>query len=158
MRAKPADVGTYSIARSWARWQRSRSVGAQQQVLDRCPCCHGSRFELLFRGNDLSTRLWVDRRLARGDYSLCHGCGTVFAASRPKPEATDAYYALFPELEDKTHGVYPPPNRRSTGKKKAAQEIIKILDSRGLLEPEMSLLHIRCDAGTLRRRPYSLLQ
>jgi SAM-dependent methyltransferase len=135
------------IRRTWDVWRGSVEVGAHQTQLDRCPCCFAERPEFLFDANDLSTYLFVDRRLKRGRYSLCGQCGTIFAALRPKPEVAETYYRLFPELEDKTHDIYPPPSRNSKGKLARANEILGIVGDKGLLKPDMAVLHIRADVG-----------
>jgi hypothetical protein len=59
------------------------------------------------------------------------------------------YYALFSELEDKNHDIYPPPSRNSKGKLATAKLIVEQLDALNLLKPGMAVLHVRCDAGTL---------
>jgi SAM-dependent methyltransferase len=61
------------------------------------------------------------------------------------------YYALFSELEDKNHDIYPPPSRNSKGKLATAKAIIAQLDRAGLFSPGMAVLHVRCDAGTFLR-------
>jgi SAM-dependent methyltransferase len=145
-----------AIRRTWNVWRQSSWVASQQITLDNCPCCFARSIEFLFDANDLSAHLFVDRRLKRGRYSLCQACGTIFAARRPSPETAETYYELFPELEEKSHNVYPPPSRNSKGKIARANEIIALLEDRGLLKPNMAVLHIRSDVGavlkTLRHR------
>jgi SAM-dependent methyltransferase len=138
-----------AIQRSLDIWRRSALVASRQSELARCPCCHAGGAGFLFDANDLASHLFVDRRLARGRYSLCANCGIIFAAVRPKPEVAAEYYALFSELEEKNHDVYPPPSRKSRGKLAIASELIAKLDSFGLLKPGMAVLHVRCDAGIL---------
>jgi SAM-dependent methyltransferase len=140
------------LRQTLAVWRLSRHVAQHQYDLDRCPCCASPDLEFLFDANDLTTRLFVDRRLKRGRYSLCRHCGTVFSARRPRPEVGAAYYGLFPELENKDHQTYPPPSRNSKGKVATATEIIRLLDERALLAPDVAILHIRCDAGALLAR------
>ena len=137
------------ISRTWDTWRRSSRVAAQQLELVKCPCCYAGEPEFLFDGNDLWTYVFVDGRLKRGRYSLCHGCGTIFAALRPRPEAAGEYYELFPELEGKTHNIYPPPTQNSKGKIARANAILQILEQRGLLKPDCSILHLRCEIGAV---------
>lgn len=141
-----------AIHRSLDIWRRSSSVAASQSELNHCPCCLAGDPSFLFDANDLTSHLFVDRRLARGRYSLCSNCGMIFAAVRPKPEVASAYYSLFSELEDKNHDIYPPPSRNSKGKLAVANELIAKLDSLGLLKPGMAVLHVRCDAGAFLHR------
>jgi SAM-dependent methyltransferase len=138
-----------TLRRTLEVWRRSGWVAAQQIELDKCPCCFAAKPEFLFDANDLSAHVFVDRRLKRGRYSLCLACGTIFAAVRPRPEAADTYYELFPELEEKTHNIYPPPTRNSKGKIARANEILRLIEEKGLLKPDMSVLHIRSDVGAL---------
>lgn len=140
------------IRKRIAVWRRSREVADRQIELERCPCCYSPEREFLFDANDLTTYLFVDRRLKRGRYSLCRHCGTVFSAIRPLPEMGATYYDLFPELENKDHSTYPPRSRNSKGKVATATEVIRQLDERNLLRPDAAILHIRCDAGALLTR------
>ena len=140
------------IRQRLATWRLSRHVAEHQQELERCPCCSSAALEFLFDANDLSTHFLVDRRLKRSRYSLCRHCGTTFSARRPLPAVATAYYNLFPELENKDHQTYPPPSRNSKGKVATALEMVRLLDERGLLEPDAAILHIRCDAGALLTR------
>jgi methyltransferase family protein len=137
------------IRRTWNIWRTSSHVASQQIELDKCPCCFAAGPEFLFNANDLSAHVFVDRRLKRGRYSLCRTCGTIFAARRPSPETAETYYELFPELEEKTHNIYPPPTRNSKGKIARAKEILALLEKRGLLKLDMAVLHIRSDVGAL---------
>jgi SAM-dependent methyltransferase len=141
-----------AIRQTLAVWRLSRHVAKHQHELDRCPCCFSPELEFLFDANDLSTRLFVDRRLKRGRYSLCRHCGTVFSARRPLPEVVTDYYNLFPELENKDHQSYPPISRNSKGKVATADDIFRQLEARQLLKPDAAILHIRCDAGALLTR------
>jgi SAM-dependent methyltransferase len=138
-----------SIRRTFDVWRRSSWVASQQIDLDKCPCCFAPESEYLFDANDLAAHIFVDRRLTRGRYSLCGACGTIFAARRPSPETAETYYELFPELEEKTHNVYPPPSRNSKGKIARANEILELLEQKGLLKPDLSVLHVRCDVGAV---------
>jgi hypothetical protein len=140
------------IRQTLAVWRLSRHVAEHQHELDRCPCCFSPEVEFLFDANDLSTRMFVDRRLKRGRYSLCRHCGTVFSARRPLPEVVTDYYNLFPELENKDHQTYPPVSRNSKGKVATATDILRQLEERQLLKPDATILHIRCDAGALLTR------
>ena len=138
-----------SIRRTFDVWRQSSWVAAQQIELDKCPCCFAPDPEYLFDANDLAAHIFVDRRLKRGRYSLCRACGAIFAARRPSPETAETYYELFPELEEKTHNIYPPPSRNSKGKVARANEIFGLIEQRGLLKPDLSVLHVRADVGAL---------
>jgi SAM-dependent methyltransferase len=140
------------IRQTIAIWRLSRHVAQHQRDLDSCPCCFSPEIEFLFDANDLSTRLFIDRRLKRGCYSLCRHCGTVYSARRPLPEVVTEYYNLFPELENKDHDTYPPVSRNSKGKVATANDILRQLEDRALLKPDAAVLHVRCDAGALLTR------
>ena len=126
------------LRRSWHTWRETSQVASNQLELTKCPC-FADRPEFLFDANDLSTYIFVGRQLN----SLCRQCGTIFAARRPKPEVTDLHYRLFPELEEKNHNSYPPPSRHSKGKIRRAHRLLGVVGDKGLLRPNMSVLHIR---------------
>jgi SAM-dependent methyltransferase len=130
-------------------WRITRSLSTAQTTLTECPCCFQSGAELLFNVNDYSRYIFVAPSMKRGRYSLCHHCGTLFAATRPKPDVAETYYDLFTSTQDNAHDTYPPKSRNSRGKIATAKHLLGHLDANGLLRPGMSVLHVRSDAGAL---------
>jgi SAM-dependent methyltransferase len=130
-------------------WRTTRSLGSAQTTLTECPCCFRPGAELLFNVNDYSRYIFVAPSMKRGRYSLCPHCGTLFAATRPKPDVAETYYDLFTSTQNNAHDTYPPKSRNSRGKIAAAKHMLGHLDAHGLLRPGMSVLHVRSDAGAL---------
>lgn len=126
-----------------AGWRVTREVAAGHETLRLCPCCGSARSEHLFNSCKHPGVKHVARRLRKGRYRLCHDCGVVFAASRPKPEYAKQYYdVLFKEGEIDDHP------KAAIGRG-ADKHILSILQERDLLRPGMSVLHLRCDTGWL---------
>lgn len=69
------------------------------QIVDACPVCDERRSSLALEPNSL---ILLDRmrqsHLARYDYSLCHGCGVVYATHRPVRADYDFIYENFSEF------------------------------------------------------------
>jgi SAM-dependent methyltransferase len=132
-------------------WRASRLVGAEQRLLNSCPCCAEPGGEMLYDTNSFSRYAFVSRTLKSGRYTLCHRCGVIYAATRSTPEGAQSFYDLFTSTQDNRHDVYPPRSRNSKGKLNAAHTLLDHLKTRNLLKAGMSLLHLRCDAGALLR-------
>jgi len=60
------------------------ALGGEIETLDQCPCCGAGAFTPVCEFNRfLTSEPAPDAAAARYDYSLCHGCGVVFARMRP---------------------------------------------------------------------------
>ncbi len=119
------------------------------QRLDSCPACGAGRGAEIFTDNDLTGNRTLPEALWRSEYTLCGNCGLIYAAWRQETSVATPYYDLFPELEHRSYGVYPPPEGYRNGKLSVARWIAGILEANGLLDEGRSLLHIRCDFGSL---------
>lgn len=130
-------------------WTKSRAIAAQRIDLAACPLCDGARCEPVFTRNNLVTRFDIDRRLTYSDYRLCQDCGGVFAARRETAESAQAYYDLFPDIEERGYAKKVIPAAARKGKIAVAEELCATFAARQMLRPGMAVLHVRCDAGSL---------
>ncbi len=73
-----------------------------------------------------------------------------FAQRRETSAGAQAYYELFPDIEGRGYATKVVPRASSgTGKRAAAAEIVAVLKAAQVLQPGMSVMHLRCDAGSL---------
>lgn len=121
----------------------------QMQQLQSCPSCGSENVHHAFDDNDISDNDTLPDQLRRSDYCLCRHCTLIFAAWRQVPEAADAYYQLFADLEDRNYATYPPPEAYRKGKANAASWVAGELKKEGLMKDDVRILHVRCDCGSL---------
>ncbi len=126
-------------------------IAAQQlHELTACPCCGSDDFERLFDFNSFTLYAFIASPMKRSRYSLCHFCGTIFAAKRMRPEYAQSLYDMFSAVH-KRHDLYPPTSSRRGAKQEATNTVMSVLEQNALLRDGMSVLHLRCDAGPVQR-------
>ncbi len=117
--------------------------------LSACPLCGHGESSSAFDDNDITGLETVPEALWHSRYEVCHGCAGIYAAWRQVREAAERYYALFPELEHRSYANKPPSEAYQQGKTKTSRWLAGVLDGAGIMADVSSLLHIRCDCGTL---------
>jgi SAM-dependent methyltransferase len=118
--------------------------------LEACPGCAGERFREVYAYNDLVD--WPGpeaRAIETSAFCACDGCGLFFARRRQDLDSAAEFYAAFARLEHRHYATYPLPAAYVRGKEKRAAQICGFLDQHHLLRPDLDVLHLRCDGGTL---------
>lgn len=118
--------------------------------LDACPACAGKRFREVYAYNDLAD--WPGpeaRAIETSAFCACDGCGLFFARRRQDLDSAAEFYATFARFEHRHYATYPLPAAYVRGKEKRAVQICALLDQHRLLRPDLAVLHLRCDGGTL---------
>ena len=73
-------------------------LSSETETLDACPCCGAAEFTLVSEYNRFLTSAHApDACASHYNYSLCHGCGVVFARTRP---VGNRFRTLLERFED----------------------------------------------------------
>jgi 2-polyprenyl-3-methyl-5-hydroxy-6-metoxy-1,4-benzoquinol methylase len=143
--------------------ESSKGFGLEIIDVQNCYACGSANLEKAFahetlrhsslmrvKSTDLSpVSREVQNTFSKPNWTICAGCGLIFAGHRPGEHDTAEWYLdLFKLSEERGYDVTPLPPAYATGKAASGKKLFELLSTLGVIKQGASVLHVRCATGT----------